>query len=121
MKKQDVKPVRAARRGQAVIELTVHNHPGVMSHVCGLFARRAFNLEGIACLPVADGARSRVWLSVEDDRRMEQMVKQLQKLRDVIDVRLHKSEHGVFTKLEDYFRENPEERPKNFAAAGGTN
>ena len=32
-----------------ILELTVRNHPGVMTHVCGLFARRAFNVEGIAC------------------------------------------------------------------------
>ena len=25
----------------AILELTVDNHPGVMSHVCGLFSRRA--------------------------------------------------------------------------------
>ena len=28
---------------QVILELAVRNHPGVMSHVCGLFARRAFN------------------------------------------------------------------------------
>jgi acetolactate synthase I/III small subunit len=99
------------QKSKAVIQLTVHNHPGVMSHICGLFARRAFNLEGIACLPVANGARSRVWLAIEDDRRVEQMIKQLQKLRDVIDVQLHTAEHEVFTKLEDFFKDHPEERP----------
>jgi len=36
----------------------VRNHPGVMSHVCGLFARRAFNVEGIICLPMRDASRS---------------------------------------------------------------
>ncbi len=35
-----------------ILELTVRNHPGVMTHVCGLFARRAFNVEGIRCLPI---------------------------------------------------------------------
>ncbi len=25
-----------------------------MTHVCGLFARRAFNVEGILCLPIQD-------------------------------------------------------------------
>ncbi|MCG3147073.1 MAG: hypothetical protein PCFJNLEI_00510 [Verrucomicrobiae bacterium] len=39
------------------LELTVQNHPGVMSHVCGLFARRAFNVEGILCLPVGTARR----------------------------------------------------------------
>jgi acetolactate synthase-1/3 small subunit len=37
---------------KVVLELGVANHPGVMSHICGLFARRAFNVEGILCMPV---------------------------------------------------------------------
>jgi len=88
-----------------VIQLEVENHPGVMSQICGLFARRSFNLEGVAALPIGDGKRSRVWLSVPDeDRRVEQMVKQLQKLRDVLDVKLQAAGHEVFVKLEDYFK-----------------
>ena len=54
-----------------------------MSHVCGLFARRAFNVEGILCLPVEDGTRSAVLLVVADDERLEQVVRQLRKLEDV--------------------------------------
>ena len=40
------------RRHRTVLELTVNNHPGVMSHVCGLFSRRGYNVEGILCMPV---------------------------------------------------------------------
>jgi acetolactate synthase-1/3 small subunit len=86
------------------LELTVANHPGVMSHVCGLFARRAFNVEGILCLPVGDGATSRIWLQVNEDERLEQMIKQLQKLEDVHEVRPHAAEHEVFVRLEEFFR-----------------
>ena len=68
----------------AVLRLRVRNHPGVMSHVCGLFARRAFNVEGIVCLPVADGSRSVVLLLVPDDARLAQMMEQLRKLEDVL-------------------------------------
>ncbi len=57
---------------QVILELAVRNHPGVMSHVCGLFARRAFNVEGILCLPLKDGQQSRIWLLVADDQRLEQ-------------------------------------------------
>jgi acetolactate synthase-1/3 small subunit len=69
-----------------VLRLHVRNHPGVMSHVCGLFARRAFNVEGILCLPVGDGTRSAILLLVHDDERLEQMVRQLRKLEDVVDI-----------------------------------
>ena len=51
-----------------ILELTVRNHPGVMTHVCGLFARRAFNVEGILCLPIQNSNRSRIWLLVNDDQ-----------------------------------------------------
>jgi acetolactate synthase I/III small subunit len=68
----------------AILRLRVRNHPGVMSHVCGLFARRAFNVDGIVCLPVADGTRSVILLLVPDDARLEQMTAQLRKLEDVL-------------------------------------
>ena len=71
---------------QTVLRLLVRNHPGVMSHLCGLFARRAFNVEGILCVPLDGGARSVVLLLVADDPRNAQIVAQLRKLEDVMDV-----------------------------------
>jgi len=69
-----------------VLRLDVRNHPGVMSHVCGLFARRAFNVEGIVCLPIGDATRSAILLRVHADDRLEQMIRQLRKLEDVVAV-----------------------------------
>jgi acetolactate synthase-1/3 small subunit len=68
------------------LRLTVNNHPGVMSHVCGLFARRAFNVEGILVTPQAGGGTSRIWLVVHRDERLEQMIRQVRKLYDVLEV-----------------------------------
>ena len=93
----------AARR--TVLELTVRNHPGVMSHVCGLFSRRAFNVEGILCMPVGDGAQSRIWLLVHVNGRLAQMTQQMLKLEDVLAVRRHPADHDVFERLEEFFRE----------------
>jgi acetolactate synthase I/III small subunit len=73
-------------QADAVLRLHVRNHPGVMSHVCGLFARRAFNVDGILCLPVGDAARSAILLLVQEDERLEQMIRQLRKLEDVLDI-----------------------------------
>lgn len=89
---------------RAVLEIDVSNHPGVMSHVAGLFSRRAYNVEGILCLPVGDGSHSRIWLLVNEDRRLPQMIKQLEKLEDVTAVRRHHAEHAVFQDLETFFR-----------------
>ena len=71
-----------------VLRLRVRNHPGVLSHVSGLFARRAFNVDGIVCLPLEGGARSAILLLVRADDRLEQLVRQLAKLEDVLDVAL---------------------------------
>jgi acetolactate synthase I/III small subunit len=85
------------------LELKVNNHPGVMMHVVSLFARRAFNLEGIACLPCQDTAYSRIWLRLLQDSRIGQIVSQLEKLVDVLEVVQHPVSHESFVKLESFF------------------
>lgn len=97
---------RTERRAlsKTVLELAVNNHPGVMSHVVGLFARRAYNVEGILCMPVGDGSISRIWLLVCEDVRLPQMIKQVEKLEDVLDVRRHGADHAIFERLEEFFR-----------------
>jgi len=96
----------AGALAHTVLELRVNNHPGVMSHVVGMFSRRAYNVEGILCMPVGGGgsAISRIWLLVNEDGRLEQMIKQLEKLEDVLGVRRHGAEHEVFERLEEFFR-----------------
>ncbi|WP_153147823.1 acetolactate synthase small subunit [Dechloromonas sp. H13] len=89
---------------RAVLEIDVNNHPGVMSHVIGLFSRRTYNVEGILCLPVGDGACSRIWLLVNEDQRLPQMIRQAEKLEDVIAIRRHNADHAVFSELEAFFR-----------------
>ena len=89
---------------RAVLEIDVNNHAGVMSHVVGLFSRRAYNVEGILCLPVGNGERSRIWLLVNEDTRLPQMIKQVEKLEDVIAIRRHHADHAVFSELEAFFQ-----------------
>ena len=89
---------------RTVLELDVNNHAGVMSHVVSMFSRRAYNVEGILCMPVGNGQTSRIWLQVNEDGRLEQMIKQLEKLEDVLAVRRHGAGHEVFERLEAFFR-----------------
>ena len=89
---------------RAVLEIDVNNHAGVMSHVVGLFSRRSYNVEGILCLPVGDGRQSRIWLLVNEDQRLAQMMKQVGKLEDVMAIRRHNADHAVFQDLETFFR-----------------
>lgn len=80
-----------------VVELIVNNHPGVMSHITGLFARRSFNLEGILCGQIGDGSKSTMYLLVKNDDLLDQVVKQLKKLYDVLEVNVKENyDYGVF-------------------------
>ncbi|MFB1116982.1 acetolactate synthase small subunit [Dickeya dadantii] len=89
---------------QVTLELSVRNHPGVMSHVCGLFARRAFNVEGIMCMPLPDNEQSRIWLLVKDDQRLPQMISQVEKLEDVLQVTRHGEEMRIFDQVAEFYR-----------------
>jgi acetolactate synthase I/III small subunit len=69
------------------ISVLVHNHPGVLSRISGLFARRGFNIESITCSVTEDGTLSRLTLVVSgDEYELEQIVKQVAKLEDSIKV-----------------------------------
>jgi acetolactate synthase-1/3 small subunit len=90
------------KESDVVIELTVRNHPGVMSHITGLFARRAFNLEGILCGEVGDGNISKIYLLVANNELLEQIVKQVKKLYDVLELNVHAEyNEEIFAKLDE--------------------
>ncbi|MDR0805840.1 MAG: acetolactate synthase small subunit [Enterobacteriaceae bacterium] len=86
---------------QIALEIIVRNHPGVMSHICGLFARRAFNVEGILCMPMKNDAQSRIWLLVQKDHRLDQMVSQVDKLEDVQQVK-YNDDLRIFEQLSTF-------------------
>ncbi len=70
-----------------VISVLVRNHPGVLSHVAGLFTRRAYNIESIAAGITERPDVTRITLVVSGDEAvLEQVTKQLRKLVDVIGV-----------------------------------
>jgi len=89
-----------------IVKLMVRNHSGAMSHITGLFSRRGFNLEGILCAPVEGGADSVMYLLVRNDERLEQIVKQVQKLYDVKSVSVQDDlDHTVFNRIEQLLNE----------------
>lgn len=90
----------SGQNGFTALRLTVNNHPGVMSHVCGLFARRAFNVEGILVTPQAGGDTSRIWLVVKADARLEQMTRQVRKLHDVLEVLAFEADQSVLSRMD---------------------
>ncbi|MBQ0330011.1 acetolactate synthase small subunit [Providencia rettgeri] len=85
------------------LELIVRNHPGVMSHICGLFARRAFNVDGILCMPIKNKDESRIWLLVQKDECLSQMINQVEKLEDVREVRFS-DDLRLFETMQNYLQ-----------------
>jgi acetolactate synthase-1/3 small subunit len=70
-----------------IISVLVENKFGVLAHVSGLFSARGFNITSLAVGETEDPSASRMTIVVEgDDRTLEQIKKQLNKLIDVIKV-----------------------------------
>ncbi len=66
----------------------VENKPGVLARVAGLFARRGFNIESLAVAPTDDDQFSRITIVVDvESAPLEQVVKQLDKLVNVVEIR----------------------------------
>ena len=71
-----------------ILSVLVENQPGVLTRVAGLFSRRGYNIDSLAVGETHDVGVSRMTIVVDGDNRViEQVVKQLDKLVDVIDVR----------------------------------
>ena len=66
----------------------VENKPGVLTRVAGLFARRGFNIESLAVAPTDDERFSRLTILVDvESAPLEQVVRQLDKLINVVEIR----------------------------------
>ncbi|NLM45417.1 MAG: acetolactate synthase small subunit [Firmicutes bacterium] len=70
-----------------VLAVLVEDKPGVLVRVAGLFARRGFNIESLAVGRTVDPGISRMTIELDaDEKTLEQVVKQLHKLVNVIKV-----------------------------------
>ncbi|NNL56950.1 MAG: acetolactate synthase small subunit [Pseudomonadales bacterium] len=68
-----------------ILSLLMENEPGALSRVVGLFSQRGYNIETLNVAPTNDTSLSRLTLTtIGDDRTIEQITKQLNKLVDVI-------------------------------------
>ena len=68
-----------------ILSVLVQNRPGVLARVSGLFARRGYNIYSLAVAPTEDDDYSRITIVVDISATpLEQIVKQLFKLIDVV-------------------------------------
>nr|WP_320116372.1 acetolactate synthase small subunit [uncultured Desulfuromonas sp.] len=69
------------------ISVLVENEFGVLPRVAGLFSGRGFNIDSLSVAPTIDESISRMTIVTSGDERiLEQITKQLNKLIDVIKV-----------------------------------
>ena len=70
-----------------IFSILLANESGVLTRVSGLFSARGYNIESLTVAPTVDESLSRMTIVTSgEDKVAEQIVKQLHKLVDVIEV-----------------------------------
>jgi len=70
-----------------IISILVENEFGALSRIAGLFTARGYNIDSLTVAPTDDASLSRMTLVTQGDERIiEQILKQLNKLLDVVKV-----------------------------------
>ena len=70
-----------------IISLLMENEAGALSRVAGLFSARGYNIESLTVAPTEDSSLSRMTIVTSgSDEIIEQIIKQLNKLIDVVKV-----------------------------------
>ena len=70
-----------------ILSVMLENEAGALSRVVGLFAQRNYNIESLAVAPTEDTTLSRLTLTTRgDDGKIQQIIKQLNKLIEVVRV-----------------------------------
>ena len=70
-----------------IITALVENQPGVLARIVGIISGRGYNIETLNVAPTHNAAESRLTMKVPgDDRVLQQVTKQLNKLVDVLKV-----------------------------------
>lgn len=82
------------------ISILVENKSGALTRIAGMFSGRGFNIDTLNVGPTLDSTASRMTIVVRgDDKVLEQVTKQLEKLVDVIDVQDFRDEEYVDREL----------------------
>jgi acetolactate synthase-1/3 small subunit len=78
------------------LAVLVENKPGVLARVAGLFARRGYNIDSLAVGVTDNPEISRMTIVVRGDEKViEQVIKQLNKLVDVIKISMLSEKESV--------------------------
>ena len=82
------------------LAVLVENSPGVLARVAGLFARRAYNIDSLSVSPTENPDVSRMTIVVNvESHSLEQVIRQLDKLVNVIHIAEMKVDNSVQAEL----------------------
>lgn len=82
------------------LSVYVSNKPGVLARIAQVFARRGFNIESLVVSPAMDGKFSRMTIGLSGNPDMlEQIIRQVSKLIDVISCTDHTGDESVVREL----------------------
>src|SRR5438445_7161906 len=82
------------------ISVLVENKFGVLTRIAGLFSGRGYNIDTLNVGPTEDPNTSRMTLVTRgDDATLEQIVKQLEKLVDVLQVQDYRADEYIDSEL----------------------
>jgi len=91
---------RMSDRDLHTISLLVRDAPGVLVRVAMVFSRRGYNIESLVVSPGARAGFSRMTVTSSGDRSiLEQMIKQLSKLVDVVHALDHTTSETFETEI----------------------
>jgi acetolactate synthase I/III small subunit len=83
-----------------IVSALVENKPGVLFRVTNLFRARSFNIESITVGSTEQQDLSRMTITTNsDEKTLDQLVKQLRKLIDIIEVKVLDTDKTVYREL----------------------
>ena len=93
-------PVEHSRRKSNTLSILVNNSPGVLMRICQVFSRRAFNIDSLVVSEGRTGAFSRMTIDISGSPEgLDQIIKQVNKLIDVIHCFEHTAENSVVREM----------------------
>jgi acetolactate synthase-1/3 small subunit len=94
-------PIANSTRGASnTLSILVNNSPGVLMRICQVFSRRAYNIDSLVVSEGRTGAFSRMTIDISGNPQgLEQIIKQVNKLIDVIHCFEHTAENSVVREM----------------------
>lgn len=94
-------PVSSNRTGISnTLSILVNNTPGVLMRICQVFSRRAFNIDSLVVSEGRTGKFSRMTIGISGDPEgLDQIIKQVSKLIDVVHCYEHTEENAVVREM----------------------